>query len=387
MSTYRTQVPFPMIFVGAFFFLPMAFSGQFPQWLNPVWAVGGWIIYSSILTFFYNRGIYREVTKISSDVKKSQIDHRDLNKDREELLEKLSQSQRDAMALKTELERIKDENISLSEGLAKSQVDEKTSSVSVQKDITLLKYHGQELELKINQKDEQIAAQTGLIGKIQDLIPLVESQLNSILSHTESSVSSIEDTVDLIHKKAQQHLTESSEIAKHFSGGDGMDGSESLSGVIINSLSLLGEMTEMLDENSRLNRGYSESIEMILESTATINKITEDIQYISDQTNLLALNAAIEAARAGEHGRGFSVVAEEVRKLSDRTNQASNDITQIVGKVNTSVKDISNSMAENLDKTATKKEGVDDSVEALSASAKASTNTFSKIGIEYRTEL
>ena len=39
MSTYRTQVPFPMIFVGAFFFLPMAFSGQFPQWLNPVWAV------------------------------------------------------------------------------------------------------------------------------------------------------------------------------------------------------------------------------------------------------------------------------------------------------------------------------------------------------------
>ena len=124
-----------MIFVGAFFFLPMAFSGQFPQWLNPVWAVGGWIIYSSILTFFYNRGIYREVTKISSDVKKSQIDHRDLNKDREELLEKLSQSQRDAMAL-SQLRELKRKYFSIGR-LAKSQVDEKTSSVSVQKDYTL----------------------------------------------------------------------------------------------------------------------------------------------------------------------------------------------------------------------------------------------------------
>ncbi len=143
-------------------------------------------------------------------------------------------------------------------------------------------------------------------------------------------------------KELQDVLSESIEQAKKTK-----ENIDSAGTILKNVNKQIVHLADEIEQRSQDELELSHKIVQLSADATQVKDVLSVISEIAEQTNLLALNAAIEAARAGEHGRGFAVVADEVRKLAERTQKSLSEINSTISVIVQSINDASDNMSKN----------------------------------------
>ena len=248
-----------------------------------------------------------------------------------------------------------------------------------------------------NENDEIGKLYAGFNKSVENIQHMIKS-VNGAIEATASASAEISSSTEEMAAGATQQSAQTEEVAgaveemartiieTNRNAGRAAETSKDAGQIAADGGKVVKATIEKMNRIAEVVARASETVKGLGKSSEQIGEIVQLIEEIADQTNLLALNAAIEAARAGEHGRGFAVVADEVRKLAERTTKATKEISNMIKKIQAEIVGAVNSIQEGTEEVESGKllandagesltkiiDGTNDVVEIVSMVAKAS---------------
>ena len=190
---------------------------------------------------------------------------------------------------------------------------------------------------------EEVSDTDNLIDNLRESSSIVHTSIKEISERTQETVLSVQEQSKMT-ELINSAINETAENAKIM-----VEAAADSTKMMEDSMQSIKSIRESAEQIGQTNSHVAERMEELQKKSKEVQQITEVIFTISSQTNLLALNASIESARAGEAGRGFSVVADQIRTLSEETRQSTEKIAGIVQELGQHAQDATDIVATSIE--------------------------------------